>query len=250
MLPVSMAAAQIMLKITGYVMKLAPLAVIFCAMASTISDQRSRYSRESTPSSWGFYFGLVCLWILLIFVGFIFLGPSVQRLILLMREPVLLAFSTASSEAAYPRLLEQLQISGRAARSPASSCRSGYSFNLDGSMMYCTFASLFIAQAYGIHLSLGTQISMLLTADDDLQGHGRRAACLAGGDRGDAQPVPHARSRAAADPRIDTFLDMGRSATNVVGNSVAAAVVAKWEGQLVTDEETASMIEEMEGSAA
>jgi Na+/H+-dicarboxylate symporter len=126
----------------------------------------------------------------------------------------------------------------------------GYSFNLDGTMMYCTFASIFIAQAYDIPLSLGTQIGMLLTLMLTSKG-------VAGVPRASLVVIAATLSQFSLPEEglllilgIDTFLDMGRSATNVIGNSLATAVVAKWEGQLVTDEETASMIEEMEGSAA
>ena len=126
--------SHIILRVTGYIMKLAPLAV-FCAMATTIATNGIGILVNYAK------------FMLLIAVGFVFLGPSVRRLILLVREPFLLAFSTASSEAAYPKMLEQL------AKFPVSRNISsfvlplGYSFNLDGTMMYCTFASVFIAQA-------------------------------------------------------------------------------------------------------
>src|SRR3954454_19173792 len=154
--------SHIILRVTGYVMKLAPLAV-FCAMASTISTNGLGILVNYAKFMGEFYLGLVCLWLVLIIVGFLLLGPSVRRLIVLMREPFLLAFSTASSEAAYPKMLEQL------AKFPVSRNISsfvlplGYSFNLDGTMMYCTFPSVFIAQAYDIPLGFGTQIAMLLT---------------------------------------------------------------------------------------
>ena len=146
--------SHIILRVTGYVMKLAPLAV-FCAMTATIATNGLGILVNYAKFMGEFYFGLVCLWILLILVGFLILGPSVMRLVKLVREPFLLAFSTASSEAAYPKMLEQL------AKFPISRNISsfvlplGYSFNLDGTMMYCTFASVFIAEAYDIQLSWG-----------------------------------------------------------------------------------------------
>jgi Na+/H+-dicarboxylate symporter len=237
--------SHIILRVTGYVMKLAPLAV-FCAMGATIATNGLGILVNYAKFMGQFYFGLVCLWVLLIAAGFVFLGPSVKRLILLVQEPFLLALSTASSEAAYPKMLEQL------AKFPISRNISsfvlplGYSFNLDGTMMYCTFASVFIAQAYDIPLTLGTQIAMLLTLMLTSKG-------VAGVPRASLVVIAATLSQFNLPDEglllilgIDTFLDMGRSATNVVGNSVATAVVAKWEGQLISDRDTREMIEEMD----
>jgi Na+/H+-dicarboxylate symporter len=237
--------SHIILRVTGYVMKLAPLAV-FCAMTATIATNGLGILLNYAKFMGEFYFGLVSLWILLVVVGFLILGPSVMKLVRLVREPFLLAFSTASSEAAYPKMLEQL------AKFPISRNISsfvlplGYSFNLDGTMMYCTFASVFIAEAYDIHLSVGTQIAMLLTLMLTSKG-------VAGVPRASLVVIAATLSQFSLPEEglllligIDTFLDMGRSATNVIGNSLATAVVAKWEGQLIADEDTLEMIEEME----
>ncbi len=237
--------SHIILRVTGYVMFLAPLAV-FCAMTATISTNGVGILVAYAKFMGEFYFGLVCLWGLLVLFGFLLLGPSVMRLVSLVREPFLLAFSTASSEAAYPKMLEQL------AKFPVSRQISsfvlplGYSFNLDGTMMYCTFASVFIAQAYDIPLSIGTQIAMLLTLMLTSKG-------VAGVPRASLVVIAATLSQFSLPEEglllilgIDTFLDMGRSATNVIGNSLATAVVAKWEGQLVADLDTTEMIEEME----
>jgi Na+/H+-dicarboxylate symporter len=237
--------SHIILRVTGYVMKLAPVAV-FCAMAATISTNGLGILVNYAKFMGEFYFGLVCLWLVLIVVGFGLLGPAVMRLARLVQEPFLLAFSTASSEAAYPKMLEQL------AKFPISSKISsfvlplGYSFNLDGTMMYCTFASVFIAQAYDIPLGLGTQIAMLLTLMLTSKG-------VAGVPRASLVVIAATLSQFSLPEEglllilgIDTFLDMGRSATNVIGNSLATAVVAKWEGQLVSDAEDRAMIEGME----
>jgi Na+/H+-dicarboxylate symporter len=237
--------SHIILRVTGYIMKLAPLAV-FCAMAATIATNGIGILVNYAKFMGEFYFGLLLLWLLLIAIGFIFLGPAVKRLILLVREPFLLAFSTASSEAAYPKMLEQL------AKFPISRNISsfvlplGYSFNLDGTMMYCTFASVFIAQAYDIPLTFGTQIAMLLTLMLTSKG-------VAGVPRASLVVIAATLNQFNLPDEglllilgIDTFLDMGRSATNVIGNSLATAVVAKWEGQLISDVDTMEMIEEME----
>jgi len=237
--------SHVILRVTGYVMKLAPLAV-FCAMAATITTNGLGILVNYAKFMGEFYIGLALLWGLLIVVGFLLLGPSVQRLVMLVREPFLLAFSTASSEAAYPKMLEQL------AKFPISRNISsfvlplGYSFNLDGTMMYCTFASIFIAQAYDIPITLGTQIAMLLTLMLTSKG-------VAGVPRASLVVIAATLSQFSLPEEglllilgIDTFLDMGRSATNVIGNSLATAVVAKWEGQLIADLDTQEMIEEME----
>ena len=150
----------------------------------------------------------------------------------MIREPVLLAFSTASSEAAYPKTLERLERFGVNERIASFVLPLGYSFNLDGSMMYCTFATLFIAQAYGIGLTFGQQLSMLLLLMVTSKG-------MAGVPRASlvviAATLAHFHIPEAGLVLIlavDQFLDMGRSATNVVGNSIATAVVAAWEGEL------------------
>ncbi|MFL5252252.1 MAG: dicarboxylate/amino acid:cation symporter [Rhodopila sp.] len=237
--------SHIILRVTGYVMKLAPLAV-FCAMGATISTNGLGILVNYAKFMGQFYIGLVCLWILLIVAGFVFLGPSVKRLVSLVREPFLLAFSTASSEAAYPKMLEQLAKFPIARNISSFVLPLGYSFNLDGTMMYCTFASVFIAQAYDIPLGWGTQIGMLLTLMLTSKG-------VAGVPRASLVVIAATLSQFALPEEglllilgIDTFLDMGRSATNVIGNSLATAVVAKWEGQLVSDDDTQAMIEEME----
>ena len=241
--------SHIILRVTGYVMKLAPLAV-FCAMAATISTNGLGILVNYAKFMGEFYFGLVCLWLILVIVGFLILGPSVKRLVQLVQEPFWLAFSTASSEAAYPKMLEQLAKFPISRKISSFVLPLGYSFNLDGTMMYCTFASVFIAQAYDIPLSLGTQIAMLLTLMLTSKG-------VAGVPRASLVVIAATLSQFSLPEEglllilgIDTFLDMGRSATNVIGNSLATAVVAKWEGQLVTDYDTETMIEEMEVHAA
>ena len=111
----------------------------------------------------------------------------------------------------------------------------GYSFNLDGSMMYCTFATLFIAQAYDIHLSLGTQIddaAILMLTSKGMAGVPRASLVVIAATLNQFS-IPEAGLLLILG--VDTFLDMGRTATNVVGNSIATAVVAKWEGELAPE---------------
>jgi Na+/H+-dicarboxylate symporter len=158
----------------------------------------------------------------------------------MIREPLLLAFSTASSEAAYPKTLEMLQRFGVSRRIASFVLPLGYSFNLDGSMMYCTFATLFIAQAYGIELGAGQLVILLLlllVTSKGIAGVPRASLVVL------AATLPHFGIPEAGlllVLAVDQFLDMGRSATNVVGNSVASAVVAKWEGELAATPSDAS----------
>ena len=172
------------------------------------------------------------LWALLIVAVVVFVGPRALKLIAGIRGPAQLAFSTASSEAAYPGTLEALQTWGVSRRIASFVLPLGYSFNLDGTMMYCTFATLFVAQAYGIELTLGQQITMLLLLMITSKGVAGvpRASLVVISATLTYFHLPEAGLLLIL--AVDNLLDMGRSATNVVGNSVAAAVVAKWEGQI------------------
>src|SRR6195952_5033792 len=138
---------HIMLKVTGYVMLFAPLAV-WAAIMATVSKNGLGVLWKLIQFMGGFYLSLAILWAILVVVGFIVIGPRYSHLLRLIREPLMIAFSTASSEAAYPKTLEGLNKFGASSRISAFVLPLGYSFNLDGTMMYCTFASIFIAQTY------------------------------------------------------------------------------------------------------
>lgn len=233
--------AAIMLKVTGYVMKTAPLA-IFAALASTIAVQGLEILGTYAAFVGGFYLSLGILWALLVGVLILIVGGRGMKLVSAIRQPALLAFSTASSEAAYPRTLEELQKWGVSRKVASFVLPLGYSFNLDGSMMYCTFAVLFIAQAYGIDLTIGQQITMLALLMVTSKG-------MAGVPRASLVVIAATLSYFNLPEAglililaVDHLLDMGRSATNVVGNSVAAAVVAKWEGQIELPEEDGAKV--------
>jgi Na+/H+-dicarboxylate symporter len=232
--------AQVMLRITGSIMKLAPLAV-FAAMASVVTTNGLAILATFAKFMGGFYLGMFCLWVLLIAGGFAFIGRRVFALLGLIREPFLLAFSTASSEAAYPKLLDALDKFGVQRKISSFVLPMGYSFNLDGSMMYCTFAVLFISQAYGIDLSIGTQITMLLLLMLTSKGMAGvpRASLVVIAATLNQFHIPEAGLLLLMG--IDQFLDMGRSATNAVGNAVATAVVAKWEGALHDPQEASDV---------
>ncbi|MEJ8846519.1 dicarboxylate/amino acid:cation symporter [Variovorax rhizosphaerae] len=225
-----------MLKITGYVMKLAPVAV-FAAMAATVAVNGLEILLKFAVFMMDFYLGLFVLWGVLIGAGVLFLGPRLFKLLVLIKEAFLLSFATASSEAAYPKILDALDRFGVKRKISSFVMPMGYSFNLDGSMMYCTFAVLFIAQAYNIHLSLGTQFTMLLILMLTSKGMAGvpRASLVVIAATLNQFNIPEAGLLLILG--VDTFLDMGRSATNAVGNSIATAVVAKWEGELLPEAE-------------
>ena len=223
--------SHIILKMTGYVMKLAPLAV-FGAMTSIIARQGPGILKTYSIFIGEFYFGLLLLWLILLGAGAIIIKKRIFELLRRIKEPVLVAFSTSTSEAAFPKLLLELERFGCRDKIVSFVLPLGYSFNLDGSMMYMTFASLFIAQSYGIHLDFGTQISMLLIlmlTSKGIAGVPRASLVVIAGTLSTFN-IPEAGLALLLG--IDPLLDMGRSATNVVGNSVATAVVSKWEGAL------------------
>jgi len=221
----------VMLQITNYVMRVAPLAV-FAAVASTLTERGPGVLGDLGYFMLSFYLGLVILWLLLIGIAFALLGQRTRFLVRYIRDPLIIAFSAASSEAAYPRTLEALDRFGVPPRIASFVLPLGYSFNLDGSMMYMTFASLFIAQAYGIDLSLGEQVTMLLVLMVTSKGIAGvpRASLVVIAATLSLFKIPEAGLLLIL--AVDHFLDMGRSATNVIGNAVAASVVAKWEGGL------------------
>jgi len=225
------ALVAVMLQITNYVMRFAPIAV-FAAVTSTLAERGPGVLRDLGYFMGSFYLGLALLWLLLIGIAFVLVGPRTRLLIRYIRDPLILAFSTASSEAAYPRTLEALDKFGVPPRIASFVLPLGYSFNLDGSMMYMTFASMFIAQAYGIPLSLGEQITMLLVlmvTSKGIAGVPRASLVVIAGTLSMFK-IPEAGLLLIL--AVDHFLDMGRSATNVIGNAIAASLVAKWEGGL------------------
>ncbi len=223
--------AHIILKVTGHVMKFAPLAV-FGAMTAIIAKQGLGILKTYSIFIGEFYAGLAILWFILLLAGSAFLGKRIFHLLKRIKEPILLAFSTSSSEAAFPKTMMELERFGCKDKIVSFVLPLGYSFNLDGSMMYMTFASLFIAQSYGMHLPLPTQISMLLIlmlTSKGIAGVPRASLVVIAGTLSTFN-IPEAGLALLLG--IDPLLDMGRSATNVVGNSVATAVVSKWENEL------------------
>ncbi len=225
------ALVRVMLQVTDYVMRFAPFAV-FTAVASALAERGPQIIMTLGKFVGSFYLGLIVLWAILIGAAFVIVGPRTRHLVRYIRDPVVLAFSTASSEAAYPRTLEALDRFGVPPRIASFVLPLGYSFNLDGSMMYMTFATIFIAQAYDIDLSIGQEITMLLVLMITSKGMAGvpRASLVVIAATMAMFKIPEAGLLLIL--AVDHFLDMGRSATNVVGNAVAASVVARWEGTL------------------
>jgi Na+/H+-dicarboxylate symporter len=226
---------RVMLQVTDYVMRFAPFAV-FTAVTSALAEKGPEIIVTLGKFVGSFYLGLVILWAVLIGACFVIVGGRTRHLVRYIRDPIVLAFSTASSEAAYPRTLEALDRFGVPPRIASFVLPLGYSFNLDGSMMYMTFATIFIAQAYGIDLSIGQEITMLLVLMITSKGMAGvpRASLVVIAATMSMFNIPEAGLLLIL--AVDHFLDMGRSATNVVGNAVAASVVARWEGDLDPEE--------------
>ena len=223
--------AHVILKMVGYVMNFAPFGV-FGAIAAVIAIHGLGVLSTYAVYVGEFYIGLAILWAILLGVGFLFLGHRMKELMRRIVQPITIAFSTTSSEAVMPKLMEELERFGCKDRVVSFVLPLGYSFNLDGSMMYMTFASLFIAQVYGIHMDFGTQMTMLLTlmlTSKGIAGVPRASLVVVAATLG-MFGVP-VEGIALILP-IDHFCDMGRSATNVVGNAIATSVVSKWEGDL------------------
>ena len=220
--------SRIMFRITDYVMSFAPIAV-FAAIGSAVTVEGLGLLYDYGKLIGLFYVALALLWTVLFLAGYFFLGKSVFSLGKLIREPVALAFATASSESAYPKTMDALNKFGVPKKITSFVLPLGYSFNLDGSMMYQSFAVLFIANAYGIDLSITEQILILLTLMVTSKGMAgvARASIVVVAATLPMFNLPEAGILLLL--AIDQFLDMGRTATNVVGNSISTAVIARLE---------------------
>lgn len=225
--------AHIILKMVGYVMNFAPLGV-FGAIAAVIAVKGLDVFIFYGQYLLYFLIGIALLWVVLISVGYIILRKRLFELFRFISQPLLVAFSTTSSEAVFPKLTSELERFGCKDKIVSFILPLGYSFNLDGSMMYMTFASLAIAQAYGIHLDVGTQLTMLLVLMLTSKG-------IAGVPRASLVVVTATCAMFNIPPEgialilpIDHFCDMFRTMTNVVGNALATTAVSKWEGELTT----------------
>ncbi|MDP9041783.1 MAG: dicarboxylate/amino acid:cation symporter [Bacteroidota bacterium] len=222
---------EIILKVTSYIMHFAPVAA-FAAVSAILSLKGPEILFAYGKFIGLFYISILILWFLLVAISYLWIRKKVFIVLANVKDQVLLAFTTASSEAAFPRLIEELEKSGCPKKIVSFVLPLGYSFNLDGSMLYMGFASLFTAQAYGMHLSLGTQLTMLLVLMLTSKG-------IAGVPRASLVVIAGTLSMFHIPQQgvilllaIDQIMDMARSATNVVGNSLASAVICKMEGVL------------------
>jgi Na+/H+-dicarboxylate symporter len=228
------ALTHVILKMVGYVMNFAPIGV-FGAMTAVIASKGIGILGTYAYYIGSFYLGLLVLWILLLLVGYFILKGRLKHLLKRLSSPMAIAFNTASSEAVFPKLVEEMEGFGCNNKIVSFTLPLGYSFNLDGSMMYMTFASMFIAQAYNITSvtgDIGTQIAMLLVfmlTSKGIAGVPRASLVVVLATGGMFGIPPEGIGLVLA---IDTFCDMGRSMTNVLGNALATAAVCKWEGAL------------------
>ncbi|MET0242079.1 MAG: dicarboxylate/amino acid:cation symporter [Flavitalea sp.] len=225
--------SHIILKMVGYVMNFAPLGV-FGALCAVVATKGLGIFTFYLVYFGYFIMGIAVLWVILLSVGYLILGKRLFELMKRIGNPLLIAFSTTSSEAVFPKLTTELEAFGCKDKIVAFVLPLGYSFNLDGSMMYMTFASLAIAQAYHVDLPLATQMTMLLVLMLTSKG-------IAGVPRASLVIVLATCAMFKIPPEgvalilpIDHFCDMFRTATNVVGNALATSVVSKWEGELET----------------
>ena len=223
--------SHVILKMVTYVMWVAPFGV-FGSVAAAVSTHGFEIFSLYANYLIAFAIGIVILWIVLLTVGYFILGKRLWTLVSRIRNPLLIAFSTTSSEAVFPKLTEELERFGCDEKIVSFTLPLGYSFNLDGSMMYMTFASVFIAQVYGIDMPIEKQLTMLLVLMLTSKG-------VAGVPRASLIVVVATCSMFGIPPEgialilpIDHFCDMARSMTNVIGNALATSAVSKWEGKL------------------
>ena len=222
--------SHVVLKMVTYIMWTAPLGVLG-AVAGAIAKHGFEVFTLYAKYLGAFFVGILILWLLLLTVGYFILGKRLVVLLQRIKSPLLIAFSTTSSEAVFPKMVEELERFGCQPKIVSFTLPLGYSFNLDGSMMYMTFASIFIAQVYGIDMSVGEQLTMLLVLMLTSKG-------VAGVPRASLIVVVATCAMFGIPPEgialilpIDHFCDMARSMTNVLGNALATAAIDKWESK-------------------
>lgn len=221
--------SHIILKMVNYVMKFAPIGVFGAIAAVFAVRDVNELTITYTKFFGAFLVGIGTLWIVLLIVGILFLKKRIIDLLKRITSPLVIAFGTTSSEAVFPKLTEELEKFGIKNKIVSFMLPLGYSFNLDGSMLYMTFASIFIAQVYGVPLDFKTQMTMLIVlmlTSKGIAGVPRASLVVVAATCGMFNiPV----EGIALILPIDHFCDMFRSATNVMGNSIATSVVGKWE---------------------
>jgi proton glutamate symport protein len=234
--------AEVMFKFTNIVMYFAPIGVVG-AMAYTIGTMGVDVLVNLAKLLATLYAALVVLWLGVFLSVALIARLPLKRFVKAVAEPVSIAFSTASSEAALPRAMETMEAFGAPRQIVAFVLPTGYSFNLDGAALYLSLASIFVAQAAGIHLTLAQQLVIVFTLMLTSKG-------VAGVPR--ASLVILLGTAASFDLPlwpvmvifgIDQLMDMGRTATNVLGNCLATAVIARWEGELGKEAPSAAVLD-------
>lgn len=227
--------SEIMFKFTGLVMWFAPFGV-GAAIAQTIG-QNGLGVLVNLGKLVGTLYGALAVFVLCVFVPIMLLARiPIAGFFRTIREPALLAFSTASSEAALPDALRLMEKFGVPRRIVSFVLPAGYSFNLDGSTLYLSLAAIFVAQAAGVHLTLAQQIPILLTLMLTSKGVAavpRASLVILSGTLATFKlPL----EGVAVILGVDAFLDMARTSINLVGNCLASAVMARWEGEFRLDQ--------------
>ena len=227
----AVSVAEIMFQFTNYVMRLAPIGV-FALIAFTVGKFGLGMLIPLAKLIGSLYFALVLFLFLLVGSASVILRINFFHLIRAIKEPILIAFSTASSEAALPIAMEKLEQFGVPKHIVTFVLPTGYTFNLDGSTLYSALAVIFIAQVYNIDFPIATQLIMLLTLMMSTKGiaavPGASLIVIAGTAAAFGLPVEGIGIILG----VDRILDMARTACNLVGNCVAAVVVARWEGEM------------------
>ncbi len=228
------ALTEAMFKVTHIVMLYAPIGV-GAAIAYTVGTSGLSVLRNLAYLIVTFYVALAIFFLLVLIPVMIMFRIKIGDFARAIKEPALIAFSTTSSEAALPRAMEVLEVYGVPRRIVSFVLPLGYSFNLDGTTLYLSMASIFVAQAAGVELSIGTQIGMMLMLMLTSKGVAGvpRAALVILAATVVSYDLPLEGVTLVLG--VDALMDMGRTATNVIGNCLASVVVAKWEGQLPAD---------------
>ena len=227
----SISVAEIMFKFTWYVMKLAPIGV-FALIAYTVGKFGLGMLIPLAKLIFSLYFALVAFVLIVLMSASAVIRVNFFQLLRAIKEPILIAFSTASSEAALPLAMEKLEKFGVPKHIITFVLPTGYTFNLDGSTLYSALAVVFIAQVYNIDFPLSKQILMVITLMLSTKGiaavPGASLIVIAGTAAAFGLPV----EGIAIILGVDRVLDMARTACNLIGNCVAAVVVARWENEL------------------
>jgi len=229
------AVAEVMFRYTRYVMYTAPFGV-GAAIAVTIGSKGIGVLFGLGKLAGTLYIALVLFTVLVLGLSLVAFRIPLRPFWEAVRQPFLIAFSTASSEAALPLALENMELFGVARHIVGFVLPTGYTFNLTGSALYLSIASIFIAQAAGMHMPLRNQVTMLVTlmlTSKGVAGVPRAALVILAATVSSFQLPPEGIALLLG---VDALLDMGRTAVNVLGNCVATAVVARWEGEQAAGE--------------